>query len=280
LDGVYVRQDDGTLRFRKASVPTQEQLETLVALTARRGRALTGSADADEAPAIVAPTLKVMGLPADETPAAVKVLTAEADGFNLHAATCFEARERDAIERRGEPQPVPQCIMVQSSDGRVALSRASRWDASSMVQCCANPTSALPTRHDRRWTRTSVAVFVVLVSCGGPPPEPSFEIDVIAPGLVVTGPSEVVMGTSQLFGLPATILHVPLRTFLQAQITVSYADAGGVTRSVVFTPGSLPFFPNAAKVPRVLALEVGGSPPSVDIYTIEYTDGSTVETIP
>jgi hypothetical protein len=60
-DGVYVRGDDGTLRFERARPPTQEQLEALVSYTARRVRALTGSGDGDEVPAVVAPMFKLMG---------------------------------------------------------------------------------------------------------------------------------------------------------------------------------------------------------------------------
>ena len=85
--------------FQRARAPTQEQLEALVSFTARRVRALTGSTGVDDVPEVVAPMFKLMGAaPVEEVPPP-KALTAECDSFNLHAATHFEAEDREAIER-------------------------------------------------------------------------------------------------------------------------------------------------------------------------------------
>ena len=91
LDGVYVRAEEGTLRFQRARAPTQEQLEALVSFTARRVRALTGSTGVDDVPEVVAPMFKLKGAAPDEEVPQPKALTAEGDVFNLHAATHFEA---------------------------------------------------------------------------------------------------------------------------------------------------------------------------------------------
>ncbi len=97
LDGVYVRGGDGALRFVPAREPTQAEIEALVERAAARIRLLTGRADPDDAPAVEAPLLKLLG--ADPVEPAARKLTAESDGFNLHAATGFGAEERVALER-------------------------------------------------------------------------------------------------------------------------------------------------------------------------------------
>jgi hypothetical protein len=98
LDGVYAREDVEPPEFLPSREPTQAELESLVTRVARRVRRLAGDTDPDEVPAVEAPVLKLLGAdPVERRPA--KKLTAEYDGFNLHAATHFAAHERQAVER-------------------------------------------------------------------------------------------------------------------------------------------------------------------------------------
>jgi diadenosine tetraphosphate (Ap4A) HIT family hydrolase len=130
LDGVYVRAGEAAPTFRRAREPTQAELEALVAAAAQRIRKLTGRSDADEVPAVEAPLLKLIGAEPVELELPEKRLTAEHDGFNLHAATAFEEHEHDAIERfprkRGRSSSV-----VTLREGR-SRSAGSRWRATAI----------------------------------------------------------------------------------------------------------------------------------------------------
>jgi hypothetical protein len=118
LDGVYVRSATGALEFRRAQEPTQEQLEALVRFSAQRIRALTGHTALEDLPVVEAPVLRLVGVAPEPVPPAPsgKPLTAEHDGFNLHAATSFNAEERAALERF-----VRDCARGPIALGRLSL---------------------------------------------------------------------------------------------------------------------------------------------------------------
>ena len=102
LDGVFVRDGQESPEFRPAAEPTQAQVEALVVATARRIREVTGPTDPEAIPVVDAPVLRLVDAIEEseaESEEPPRRLTAESDGFNLHAATCFEAHERVAIER-------------------------------------------------------------------------------------------------------------------------------------------------------------------------------------
>ena len=99
LDGVYVREGDSSPEFLRAREPTQAQIEALVAAAAKRIREATGRTDPQAVPVVEAPVLRLVEAEPAEPSAGHRKLTAESDGFNLHAATSFEAHERCAIER-------------------------------------------------------------------------------------------------------------------------------------------------------------------------------------
>jgi hypothetical protein len=102
LDGVYVREGEQAPRFVRARTPTNAEVSALVERAARRIRRATGRTDPEDVPVVEAPLLKLV-LPPDDEPvdpeSPAKELTAEHDGFNLHAATHFAANERAAVER-------------------------------------------------------------------------------------------------------------------------------------------------------------------------------------
>ena len=85
------------MEFTRAPPPTPEQLQRLLERVATRSPALTGGGEEAPEPEVQAPLLKVFG--AELTEPAAPRLVAQVDGFNLHAATHFEAHERVALER-------------------------------------------------------------------------------------------------------------------------------------------------------------------------------------
>ena len=95
LDGVYQRNAEGALRFWPARTPTQEEIEALVERAAVRIRAVAGRVAPEDAPKVIAPMLRLLGADMVDQPPA-KHLTAESDGFNLHAATSFRPGEAEA----------------------------------------------------------------------------------------------------------------------------------------------------------------------------------------
>jgi hypothetical protein len=99
LDGVYVPDGDGRPpRFVRAPAPTREQLGGLVRSVALRARQLLSRRPAPEpVEELQQPALKLFG--AEPFEAREPRLKAAYDGFDLEAATAFEAHERVAVER-------------------------------------------------------------------------------------------------------------------------------------------------------------------------------------
>jgi hypothetical protein len=99
LDGVYVPDGDGEPpKFIRAPAPTREQLGGLVRSVALRARQLLSRRPAPEpVEELQQPAFKLFGVEPFELQE--PRLKAAYDGFDLQAATAFEAHERVAVER-------------------------------------------------------------------------------------------------------------------------------------------------------------------------------------
>jgi Putative transposase len=152
LDGVFVREPDGTLRFHPASLPTDEDVRRVVARVRRRlerlGLSGTTSRDeeadplAEESPALAGLSRAailgraVLGPRAGRGPERIGAdpdapwidregpLHAHDAGFDLHAAVHVEAGDRERLERLCQylcRPPIGQGRLKELRDGRIAV---------------------------------------------------------------------------------------------------------------------------------------------------------------
>lgn len=159
LDGVYVRDVDGTLRFHELGAPSNEEVldvarftyERLVRVLERHGRALEGEGDAPDALAAEEPVLascyaasaadvQLLGAaPGQRTDklarpvrlaASPRNALAEHGGVNVHANVVVDGRDRRRLERLvryvARP-PLAQERLELSRDGRVRLRFKAPW---------------------------------------------------------------------------------------------------------------------------------------------------------
>ena len=158
LDGVFVREPDGTLRFHPAAPPTEADVRRVVARVRRRleRRGLTGAtmsgeyADplADES-AVLASLAQAailgraaLGPRAGRGPVRVGAdpdapwvdrhvpLHAHDGGFDLHAAVHVDAGDRDRLERLCQylcRPPLGQGRLSRLRDGRIAVRLQRPW---------------------------------------------------------------------------------------------------------------------------------------------------------
>jgi len=118
LDGVFVREPDGTLRFHPAAPPTDDDVRRVVARVRRRLERLglagaTIGADPD------APWVE------RHVP-----LHAHDGGFDLHAAVHIEAGDRERLERLCQylcRPPLGQGRLNRLRDGRIGVALQRPW---------------------------------------------------------------------------------------------------------------------------------------------------------
>jgi len=158
LDGVFVHEPDGTLRFHAASPPTDEDVRRVVARVRRRLERLgvTGGAGADEdvdpladesaalaglsraavlGRAALGPRAgrRPVRLGADPDAPWVErhvPLHAHEGGFDLHAAVHVAAGDRERLERLCQylcRPPLGQGRLHRLNDGRVAVALQRPW---------------------------------------------------------------------------------------------------------------------------------------------------------
>ena len=158
LDGVFVRDGDGTLRFRQASPPTDEDVHRVVARVRRRLERLgvTGTASAaedpdplaDESAALAALSRAAilgrgaLGPRAGRRPVRIGAdpdapwverhvpLHAHEAGFDLHAAVHVAAGDRERLERLCQylcRPPLGQGRLHRLRDGRIAVALQRPW---------------------------------------------------------------------------------------------------------------------------------------------------------
>jgi hypothetical protein len=158
LDGVFVREPDGTLRFHPASPPTDEDVRRVVARVRRRlerlGLAGTTSRDEDadplaqESPALAGLSRAAilgraaLGPRAGRGPERIGAdpdapwidrevpLHAHDGGFDLHAAVHVEAGDRERLERLCQylcRPPLGQGRLKKLRDGRIAVVLQRPW---------------------------------------------------------------------------------------------------------------------------------------------------------
>jgi hypothetical protein len=158
LDGLFVREPDGTLRFHPAAPPTDEDVSRVVARVRRRlerlGLAAASSDDedadplADESPALAGLSRAAilgraaLGPRAGRGPERIGAdpdapwvdrhvpLHAHDGGFDLHAAVHVEAGDRQRLERLCQylcRPPLGQGRLKKLLDGRVAVVLQRPW---------------------------------------------------------------------------------------------------------------------------------------------------------
>jgi hypothetical protein len=158
LDGVFVREPDGTLRFHAASTPTDEDVRRVVARVRRRLERLgvTGATISDEdADPLADESTALAGLSRSAVLGRVALgaragrgpvrwgadpdapwverrvpLHAHDGGFDLHAAVHVEAGDRERLERLCQylcRPPFGQGRLRRLHDGRIAVALQRRW---------------------------------------------------------------------------------------------------------------------------------------------------------
>ena len=158
LEGVFVREADGTLRFHPAVPPTDDDVHRVVARVRRRLErlGLTGATSADEDADLLAEESAAMAslsraailgraaLDARAGRRAVRVgadpdapwverhvpLHAQDGGFDLHAAVHVAAGDRERLERLCQylcRPPLGQGRLRRLHDGRVAVALQRPW---------------------------------------------------------------------------------------------------------------------------------------------------------
>ena len=158
LDGVFVREGDGTLRFHPASPPTDDDVHRVVARVRRRLERLgvTGAASADEdADPLADESAALAGLSraailgraalgprAGRRPVRIGAdpdapwverhvpLHAHEAGFDLHAAVHVAAGDRERLERLCQylcRPPLGQGRLQRLRDGRIAVALQRPW---------------------------------------------------------------------------------------------------------------------------------------------------------
>jgi hypothetical protein len=158
LDGVFVREPDGTLRFHPAAAPTDEDVRRVVARVRRRlaGLGLTGERIGDEeADPLADESVALAGLAraavlgraargprAGRGPVRIGAdpgapwvdrhvpLHAHEGGFDLHAGVHVAAGDRERLERLCQylcRPPIGQGRLSQLRDGRIAVRLQRPW---------------------------------------------------------------------------------------------------------------------------------------------------------
>jgi hypothetical protein len=158
LDGVFVRESDGTLRFHATALPTDDDVRRVVARVRRRLERLGFAAvsrdddDADplveESPALAGLSRAAMlgraalGPRAGRGPERIGAdpdapwvdrhvpLHAHDRGFDLHAAVHVEADDRERLERLCQylcRPPLGQGRLKKLVDGRIAVGLQRPW---------------------------------------------------------------------------------------------------------------------------------------------------------
>jgi hypothetical protein len=158
LDGLFVREPDGTLRFQAAAVPTDDDVRGVVARVRRRLERLglaAVSSDTDDADPLAAESPALAGLSraailgraalgprAGRGPERIGAdpdapwvdrhvpLHAHDGGFDLHAAVRVEAEDRERLERLCQylcRPPLGQGRLQKLRDGRIAVGLQRPW---------------------------------------------------------------------------------------------------------------------------------------------------------
>jgi hypothetical protein len=154
LDGVFVHEPDGTLRFHAAAPPTDEDVRRVVARVRRRLERRTASTDEDADPlaeesAALAGLSRAailgraaLGPRAGRRPVRIGAdpdapwverhvpLHAHDGGFDLHAAVHVAAGDRERLERLCQylcRPPLGQSRLRRLRDGRVAVALQRAW---------------------------------------------------------------------------------------------------------------------------------------------------------
>jgi len=158
LDGLFVREPDGTLRFHAAALPTDDDVRRVVARVRRRlerlGLAAASSDDSDadplaeESPALAGLSRAAilgraaLGPRAGRGPERIGAdpdapwvdrhvpLHAHDGGFDLHAAVHVEADDRERLERLCQylcRPPLGQGRLKKLLDGRIAVVLQRPW---------------------------------------------------------------------------------------------------------------------------------------------------------
>jgi hypothetical protein len=157
LDGVFVREPDGTLRFHPGAPPTNEDVRRVVARVRRRLErlGLAGTASDEDADPLVEESAALAGLSraailgraalgprAGRGPERIGAdpdapwvdrdvpLHAHDSGFDLHAAVHVEAGDRERLERLCQylcRPPLGQGRLKELRDGRIAVALQRPW---------------------------------------------------------------------------------------------------------------------------------------------------------